>query len=156
MSKKKCGIESLFKAAVGTAVFVFAANFVGAVALYVRHAKKAEEHEGENNFIYSALTGKKDLTISAETKNSYVTCLSGKLNITMETPIHEDVYLDIVTALGKVTVSLPMGVQCVVDGAGPFEAVEDGEEEALKEGIPTVHISCKEVLAKLEICYSEQ
>lgn len=151
MSKEKSLVKTLYK----TVILFMAANFVGAVAAYVKHSKKAEEHEEGNNLIHSAILGIHDMTIGAETEHSYITCFSGTLDITLEKPVHEDVFIDIIAALGKVTITLPMGVQCVLDDDGPYEATPDGEGNVEDENAPTVHITCKDILAKLEICYAE-
>ncbi len=127
------------------------ANIAGMTLINKENSKKVARHNDENNLMYSVCMGKKDVEISDSINNSYLVCLTGSMTIHMpKKPMHKDVYIDLTSVFGNVTINLPVGVKTEYDGWGQMEMIQDVlphyEEE---EDMPTVHITRRAIASKI-------
>lgn len=152
---KKCNVGSvLLKLFVAAGGFVVA-NFAGCFALARVNTKKMKEHEDANNLMTTSVFGKRNVEVAEDTQNAYISCLTGGLDITIEKPVHESMYVEIFSALGKVNVYLPAGVNVFCDGIGLFTMIKDDTNLYEDGEVPEIHIVSKGFASKLNLLNEE-
>lgn len=87
------------------------ANIAGTAAVYVRNMKKMKENDCQYKAMHSVTMNKGVVSLSGDIQKAYLTCMTGIMDINFtEVPVNDDVYLDLISVLGKVNVNLPVGV----------------------------------------------
>ncbi|MCQ2525744.1 MAG: hypothetical protein MJ130_03180 [Lachnospiraceae bacterium] len=127
------------------------ANIAGTAAVYVRNMKKMKENDCQYKAMHSVTMNKGVVSLSGDIQKAYLTCMTGIMDINFtEVPVNGDVYLDIVSFIGKVNVNLPIGVNVDFDGDGMCESLKNVVPEYYEEG-PTVHIIRHNFATKLSV-----
>lgn len=146
-SRKGSFLGKLLGVAAGYAV----ANVAGTVAWYALKRKEMAEHENENNLMQAIALGKNSVVIKGNTDNAYIACLSGCVDINFEgEPEKENVYINLFSVLGKVTLNLPEGAKLELEGEGRCEKIQDNRLEE-EEGRFTVHVVRQNTLTELVV-----
>lgn len=147
--KKKSGSGLLtFFAVVGGFVL---ANIAGTAAVYARNMKKMKENDCQYKAMHSFTMNKGVVNLSGDIQKAYLTCMTGIMDINFtEVPVNDDVYLDLISVLGKVNVNLPVGVNVDFDGDGVCEKIKNAIPDYI-DGAPTVHIIRHNVAARMVV-----
>lgn len=136
----------------GLAALFFAANTTALLVSCMDTAKKIKLHEHENNLSHSLLFGSDTIEMNADTKNAFVTCLSGSVTLKLdELPESSNIYLDIKAGLGKINLMLPSGVDIWYGGSGHFETIKDSRSSLGAKKVCTLHLYRKTLFSKIVI-----
>ncbi len=128
------------------------ANIAGSAAVYVRNMSKMKKSESQFNAMHSVTLGKNVVNLSKDIQNVYISCMSGIADINFNEDLaNDDVYLDIVSVLGKVTVNVPINVKVVFDGDAICEQIKNSTLDMEDEDVPTLHIIRHSAFAKLVV-----
>lgn len=148
MAKKGSFIGKVLGVAAGYA----AVNMAGVGIWYAQKKKQVMEHENESNLMQAIALGSNKVLLKNNIQNAYISCLSGSVTIDFEgQPEHEDIFVDLFSALGKVTINLPEEAALDLVGEGRFENVQDNRPEEEKESRYTVHVTRQSTLTALVI-----
>jgi len=128
------------------------ANLLGVSLQYRKNKKKMAEKDKQFNQMHSVTMGNAKVTVGEKTQNLYLTCLSGKLDVNFEKlPENKDIYMDLFSVCGKVTINLPFGVEAKCDGIGRFERNRSVLLDYGDGHVATLHIERKSYFSELVI-----
>lgn len=150
--KKTPGIVKFFALVGGFAL----ANIAGTAVAYVRNMCKMKENDCQYKAMHSVMMTKGVVNLGEDIQKAYLTCMTGAMDINIDKmPVNDDVYIDLVAALGIVKINLPVGVNVVFDGDCAGECLKNLVPDSYEEDAPTIHIIRHNVAVKLvvrEVC----
>lgn len=146
--KKTNGILSFFKL---IGIFV-SANFIGVLLRGRKNSKDMKKHENQHNLMYSVSLGKDSVEVKKDIQNAYFTCCSGRLDVDfLNAPINKDVYIDLFSVFGSITITLPDDVAVEFEGYGHCEKLRNTLPEYEDTDIPVIHIKRKCFFSELTV-----
>lgn len=140
------GIRIIRKLILGA--FVFAtANVAGGLWLSKSNMNRANRAEGQNNLINTTILKRGRVDIKGNTDNAYITCLTGKMNIFVQSCDIKTMYVEIVSVLSDVKIHVPNNVKIIYDRPSdmdnPNSCIDNGMDE-----LPEIHFNVKSKISK--------
>ncbi|MBO7356433.1 MAG: hypothetical protein J6U50_07360 [Lachnospiraceae bacterium] len=150
-SKGKGSVKTVIGVLLALGGGFFLTNVGLAAALGARNVKKLEGHTNENNSVYSYLFQKTEHCIKPDTRNAFITNLSGSIDIIVPRPEADVMNIEITSIIGKVNIELPTGVRINCEGSNHLNYEEEGPEDG-----PVINLKVTDYLTSLTISFEEE
>ena len=100
---------------------------------------------------YSYLFQKTEHCIKPNTRNAFITNLSGSIDIIVPRPEADVMNIEITSLIGKVNIELPTGVRINCEGSNHLNYEEEGPEDG-----PVINLKVTDHLTSLTISFEEE